>query len=399
MSIIRILLALALLSLGAVVGNAQTLNYAAAETNQGEHVLNPQNVLWMAFALDPKADRLARARAYLEARELQRYASNMHDEQALLAESRIKADEIDAELGRLDRKQWYSIDIQALAVAVEGQKVTLSTAFNTGLYSIPTDFGTQNKYFPPLFEFIISNAGAFQHFEVSQGRAAEYKNIIASQGPQAAYVRAELELVAFQQGRRFQTVIRRMQWYSDYARTKLISEVTDKRNARKLIASGPLSEGATLDVVPEHAYLVAGERMLETFPLDLQRQRKCSEGPREKGHRVLVCVEERDWLHQVPVTAQYHYVGGRLVEVRARLRQGTTLDQAKRDDIARQAQREFNGPPMIQPALTEWSYGATHFKLAMDVLVANDSTRDFIVASALAYGRLKKGEAGTGVLP
>lgn len=398
MSIIRTLLALALF-LGALASHAQTLNYAAPDSNQGEQALNPQNVLWMAFALDPKADRLARARAFLEARELQRYASNMHDEEALLAESKIKADEIDAELRKLDRKQWYSIDIQALAVAVEGQKVTLSTAFNTGLYSIPTDFGTQNRYFPPLFEFIISNAAAFQQFEVSQGRAAEYKDIIASQGPQAAYVRAELELVAFQQGRRFQTVIRRMQWFSDYARTKLISEVSDKRSARKLIGSGPLSEGATLDVVPEHAYLVAGERMLETFPLDLRRQRNCQDVPREQGHRAMVCVEERDWLHQVPVTAHYHYVGGRLVEVRARLRAGTTLDQAKRDDIARQAQREFNGPPMIQATLTEWRYGATHFKLSMDVLVANDSSRDFIVASALVYERLKKGEDGTGVLP
>lgn len=398
MSMFRILLALLLFG-GATTGVAQTLNYAETGTNRGEHPLTPQNVLWMAFAMDHKADRIERAKSYLEVLELQRYASNMHDEAALLEESKLKADEIDAELRKVDRKQWYSVDMQALAVAVDGQKVTLSTAFNSGLYSIPTDFGTPNRYFPPLFEFIIANADAFQQFEVAQGRAAEYKDIVATQGPQTAYIRAELELVAFQQGRRFQTVIRRIQWFSDYARTKLITEVTDKRSARKLVAAGKLSEGATLEVVPEHAYLVAGERMLETLPLDVNRPRNCKEGTREKGHRVFECTEDRDWAHQVPISAHYHYVGGRLVEVRARLRPGSTLDQARRDDIARQAQRDFNAPPLIQPTLTEWSYGASHFRLSMDVLAANDASRDFVVVSALAYEKLKKGEPGTEVLP
>lgn len=397
---LTLVLALLLTLLAGSKAGAQTLNYQTPVENTGDYALNPQNVMWLAFLLDEKADRIHRAKAYLQVRELQRYASSMHDEQALLAEAQLKADEIDAELKRIDRKRWYQLDVPALAVAVEGRKVTLSTAFNTGLYSFPTDFGAHSEYFPPLYEFIVPNVAAFQDIEVSQGRASELRELIAAQGAQTAHVRVELELVKFQQGRRFQAVMRRLQWFADFQRTKLIAETVDKRPAAKLIAAGMLSEGATFEASPEHAFTVAGERMLETIPMDHHRKRNCNEAERERGHRVFVCTEDRDWMKGLPATVRYHYVGGRLVQVRVRLRDGAVrADATTQANLSRQVMRELSAPPSVQMDQAKWDYGGTHFMLDRGALDAGATDRDFLVAIADDYQRLQKGEPGTEVIP
>lgn len=392
----RLICALFALSVG--MASAQTLTYAAPTEQQT--TLTYSNVMWAAFLLDPATDPVERAHDYLRELEPQRHASNMHDEEALNTEAQLVQQEIQDHLDKMDKRLRFSLNVNAVTREIDGTSARVSSVLDLGIYDLETRFGINTRYFPPRYELLLANAAHFYTFQLPRGVATEYAALIRDVGPQTTYLRVEMELVSLHQGHAFQVMLRNAKWYRDAERTQLLAEKSDDRPAAAVIKERMLSEGITFDAPPEHAYVVADERIAETLIENYPRpQRTCAEQPRENGHRVFLCKIDRPFFGLIPSRAEYRYVGGRLAEVNI-FNLGEALTEAQRDNIWHTARYTHMGP--MQPHKdepTEWAFGRASFYYDPAPTFNAADPRPYYRATALRYLDLKAGKPGNEVNP
>lgn len=392
----------ALLLLGTGVSLAQTLEYATPTAREGT-TLTAEALLWAGYRLDPHADPKARALDYLRVREVLRYSSNMHDPAAIEAEAAVVEGEIAQAVAQVNPAMRYTLDLTGLIDQIDGRKARVQSMLGPGLYGVETNFGSNSRYLPPLYELLLANMDHFQYLEVDAAVATELSELLRDIGPQRAHLRVELELVALQQGHRFQTIVRSMQWYRDVGHRSLLAQAQDKRNAQSLIRKRMLSEGVTFEVAPEHAYIVADERMLEVLVENQNQSRPgmvCKDQPRERGHRVIDCTWRHEYVADVYAYTTYRFVGGRRVEVWSIYDSAEPVTQAQQENIWHTAQYNHMGP--INPGITqkvEWTYGSSRFMYDGKTLLKPDRKTPFYRVTALPYLDLQAGLPGTEVVP
>jgi len=391
----RIVLALFLL-ISAVQLQAQILFPAEAD-RYGTQV-DPIEVRRAAYALDQHTDEDQRARDYLRVVLPQRYNSVAFDPDALAAELK----KVTAELRKF-QQEWrkgQSIEIRmpATVLAVEGNIAHLSHEMSSGHYGLGLNYGgQQTPFLPPAYEFLMANVAFTASVELN-AKQLEVVQARIKDGNLAAFLALDMQIDKVTQHRYLHGSIRKFRWYIDFQRKDLLLEKVERRNSQKLVAARLLSEGVTLDSVPEHAYDVNGLRLMEPLVQEGSFASTCKDQKRIGGHRVLECRLPRRTNEGRDDYVLYQIVGGRIATASfygtgkpSELHVGALWEMSK---------RQHSGPQIpVMGAPSNWSFGEAHFKIFPEVFMRGDGKEPYYVVESKTYLDLLAKKPGTEFIP
>jgi hypothetical protein len=384
-----------LLLLFSTLAPAQTLY--AKDADPFSKLINPEALRALAFALDEHADSKKRALDFLKGMRVQRYNSVKFDPQMLAKE----VSKTEAELERLSKPyksgSVLELQVSATVVGFKDGVASLGSDMSPGMYSVPTPvLSVSSPYLPPSFDILIANKVSFANFKLSE-EAQKRLQARLDEGNFAAFMTYEIEFVKLSQHRYLHAAIKRARWFNDWERKDLLSEKREPEKSKKLVEARMLSEGVTLDGVPEHSFDIRGTRMMEVVIEDSLLGQSCKEQQRERGHRVFKCWQPSFDSEGRKEHVEFLVVGGRIVEASFI---GAGAPNANHENgMWNMVQREHAGPQIrVEQTLSEWYTGDINFKLDPIAYRKGDSDQPYYVAQSVTYRGLKEGKKGTEVM-
>ena len=358
---------------------------------------NTKNLTEAAWALDPHLDWQKYALHYLKINKPQAYASAMHSPQAVQAEVEQMIAEFKKSADKYDRTQLYSLEVEGQIVAIDGDKVTLNTPIQSGIFNIETGNGGSESFLPAAYTLLFANPNELMTFSVREGVLPEMQRSFSASERAPAYLVLDLQILRFQQHDHAQTVIRKVRWYADSERSQLLTESDELRAAEELVKNRLLAEGPTFVQIPDHSLSFDGERILEEIVEADATLGTCRDKPRERGHRVLECTRGPQPGTGLWPGAVHRFVGGRRVQVDL-YSQGGKLD-VDVGEVVRGYEVEYNQQLKRQLAEQTWQTGCCEFRLNLAALAQGDRKKPYFSVRAVAYSELLAGKPGMDVVP
>jgi hypothetical protein len=277
--------------------------------------INAATLRQVALVIDPNLDAMRYAEDHLRNEAPHRLASVGHDPDATQAL-------IEQKLGELREAARWVEKTPTLRLSTQGQVYT--TEDGKLAISVPAAFGTLGfeapwlgspRATPGSYTVLIANTDLLTRWRIDPAQATRLKKRIEVLGAQNGFVDVDLRLHRVTQNWIFHASIAEAKWYADSTRSRLIGEVRESRNGERLARQGWLSEGVSLEKVPEHSFEMAEERILEIPLYGAGMLTDCKEQKRELKHRVVVCGRKGDHLGEFTGETRIRIVGGRIVEI------------------------------------------------------------------------------------
>lgn len=269
----------------------------------------------VALMIDPTIDALRFAEEHLHNEEPHRLASVAHDPVA-------KKAVVERKLAELREAASWVGKTPVLRLSAPGQ--VYKTEDGELAISIPTSFGTLGfqtpwvgspRSTPGHYTILIANNDLLTRWKVAPEQQERLRKRIDVLGAQMGFVDVDLRLHRITQNWFFHATVTEAKWYSDETRSQLVGELRETRNGERLTRQGWLSEGITLEKVPEHSFEIADERILEIPIYGAGMLVNCKEQKRELKHRVVVCERQGQHLGEFTGASRVKIVGGRIVEI------------------------------------------------------------------------------------
>lgn len=358
--------------------------------------VNTKNLTEAAWALDPHLDWQKYALHYLKINKPQAYASAMHSPQAIQAELDRIIVEFKKSASAFDKDQLFSLQLEGQIVAIDGDKVTLNTPIQSGIFNIDTGNGGSESFLPAAYTLLFANPNDLMTFSVSEGVLPEMQRSFSARERTPAYLLLDLQILRFQQHDHAQTVVRKVRWFADAERTQLLAQSDELRPSEQLVKKRLLSEGPTFVQIPDHSLSIDGERMLEEIVEDATLG-TCRDKPRERGHRVLECTRGDQPGTGLWPGAVHRYVGGRRVQVD--LYSHGDKREVDVGEVVRSYEMEYNQQLKRQLKEQTWQNGCCEFRLNLEALANGDRKKPYFSVRAVAYSELLAGKPGMDVVP
>lgn len=304
-----IVAALFCLCLGTAVANP-------AETDT-PRAINIANLRQAALMVDPNLDALRYAEDHLRNEEPHRLATVAHDPDATRAV-------IEQKLVELREAASWVKSAPVLRLSAPGQVYV--TEDGDLAISVPTSFDSLGfeapwlgdpRATPGSYTVMLANTDLLKRWKLDAEQAERLKKRIEVLGAQSGFVDVDIRLHRITQNWMFHASIVEAKWYADSTRARLVGEVRETRNGERLSRQGWLSEGVSLEKVPEHSFEMAEERILEIPIYGADMLFNCKDQKRELKHRVVVCERKGEHLGEYTGASKIKIVGGRIVEIAA----------------------------------------------------------------------------------
>lgn len=290
---------------------------AAANTGESDvpRPINATTLRQVALMVDPTIDARQYAEDHLRNEEPHRLASVAHDPEATRAVIDTKLAELRAAASWVERTP-------VLRLSAPGQVYV--TADDRLAISMPTAFGTLGfespwlghpRSTPGSYSVILANTDLLERWTLNPDAAERLRKRIDVLGPQTGFVDVDIRLHRITQNWIFHASLVEASWYSDSTRSTKIGEVRETRNGERLTRRSWLSEGVSLEKVPEHSFEMAEERILEIPLYGAGMLVNCKDQRRELKHRVVICERKGQHLGDYSGVAKVRIVGGRIVEI------------------------------------------------------------------------------------
>ena len=185
----------------------------------------------------------------------------------------------DQQVFKFSKKIRYSIDNDKLS------SIHINDLFPDVVHTIFRDY-TALKGFPDYFNLLMTNLEILDHIEIKE------KNLSKIQQKEQKTIWAEVILTVsnYQNQLSFQTVIKRIDLYTDKTKKQLLGSVTEDRGYNEIVDAWLLSDGFTTKLVGIHAFSVLGYRLQDRITKSLVLSNYCEKPTKINKHQVLVCI-------------------------------------------------------------------------------------------------------------
>jgi len=127
------------------------------------------------------------------------------------------------------------------------------------------------------------------------------------------YVEIEVQIVDLKGGIYVHAAVTKVSLYANHLKERVLDVWKEPRSAKQVIGQSWLSEGITMNAVPNHSVVLPGVRFLEPIR-DSFYKNNCKDIGREMGHRKLVCTSIAPMpFFNEGIRLDRIYLGGRLV--------------------------------------------------------------------------------------
>jgi len=269
----------------------------------------------VALMIDPTIDAPRFAEEHLRNEEPHRLASVAHDPVAQKAVVERKLVELREAAAWVSKTPVLRLSAPGHVYATERGDLAISIPTSFGTLGFQTPWVGSPRSTPGHYTILIANNDLLTRWQVSPEQRERLEKRTDVLGTQMGFVDVDLHLHRITQNWFFHATIAEAKWYTDATRSQLVGELRETRNGERLTRRGWLSEGITLEKVPEHSFEMAEERILEIPIYGAGMLVNCKEQKRQLKHRVVVCERQGQHLGEFTGASRIKIVGGRIVEI------------------------------------------------------------------------------------
>lgn len=291
-----------------------TVNANPAETD-APHPINAVTLRQVALMIDPNLDVLRYAEDHLRNEEPHRLASVAHDPDATRAVIEQKLAELREAASWVGKAPILRLSAPGQVFQTEDGNLAISAPIAFDSLNLESPWLGNPRTTPGSYSVRIANTDLLRRWKLDEAQAERLKKRIEVLGAQNGHVDLDIRLHRITQNWIFHASIVEATWYTDSTKNQRIGGVRETRNGERLTRQGWLSEGVSLDKVPEHSFEMAEERIHEIPLYGAGMLFNCKDQKRELKHRVVVCERKGEHLGEFTGKSQIKVVGGRIVEI------------------------------------------------------------------------------------
>lgn len=277
--------------------------------------INAATLRQVALMIDPNLDALRYAEDHLRNEEPHRLATAAHDPGATRALIERKLAELREAASWVGKAPVLRLSAPGQVYQTEDGELAISVPIAFGKLGFEAPWLGDPRATPGSYTVIIANTDLLKRWRVDPEQKTRLKKRIEVLGAQNGFVDVDIRLHRITQNWIFHATIAEAKWYTDSTRNRLVGELRETRNGERLTRNGWLSEGVSLEQVPEHSFEMAEERILEIPLYGAGMLTDCREQKRELKHRVVVCGRKGEHLGEYTGDTKIKIVGGRIVEI------------------------------------------------------------------------------------
>ena len=308
--------------------------------------LNSENLMYVALKNNP--ERLEKHINYIVN---SKYIIDSEDKKKMLLEK--TKSELEAKLLEFNEIQKFRIsDTITLKTNKSLDKISVNSFFDNPYHAVFRDH-SPHPFYPDYFLLLIANYHAINSLDINGSLLSD---LIKSE-KKKYFVEIILTISDFQHNKSFQTVIQKINIYSDKSKSKLLFSKNESANHEETIKNWFFADGVSNPYVGIHAFSVFGYRLQDMAKISFVYNQNCKDGGNVSSHQVYVCASN----YSDNVNLEAIFIGGRLGIFR--ILASPALTEFEKEDVAKKLSQDLNTPLSFSDlAVKKWNKYRVDFK-------------------------------------